>query len=371
MSKEIAEVIDLTEARFREVATSKIDYAAEKGFAMQILTSNSFLMKAAQNNSASLAQAITNVAAINLSLNPAKKEAYLLNRKIKIDGKFIDKICLEPSYMGLCKIATDSGAIEWVQAVVVYSNDTFVDHGPGLRPKHDFASFAKVEDRGDIVGVYCLAKTTKGDYLTETMRIDEVNDIMERSEAVKAYRKNNYGGGPWITDFVQQALKTVVRRAFKMWPKSDGMIDRMAEAVHISNENEGFEPLVSAPNLSEFTAEQKNYLDQLIESGDGLLMYVFAESFKADDANQGIWNNLYHSFEKGTKGKYQTVINTLVESGKNIFFDYISAIEENLGVDDSAIIELITELDSDTLKLIESRLNPEMIMDFNRLTTPH
>ena len=31
MSKEIAEVIDLTEARFREVATSRIDYAAEKG----------------------------------------------------------------------------------------------------------------------------------------------------------------------------------------------------------------------------------------------------------------------------------------------------------------------------------------------------
>ena len=59
MSKEIAKVIDLTEERFKQVATPAIQYEAEKGFAMQILTNNSYLMKVAQENNASLAQAIT------------------------------------------------------------------------------------------------------------------------------------------------------------------------------------------------------------------------------------------------------------------------------------------------------------------------
>jgi len=312
MSREIAEVINLTEERFKQVAPPAINYEAEKGFAMQILSNNTFLMKVAMEHNASLAQAITNVAAIGLSLNPAEKQAYLITRTVKEGNKWISKIFLEPSYMGLCKIATDSGSIEWVQADCVYANDKFMDRGVGEKPDHSYNAFSK--ERGDFVGVYCVAKTHTGDYLTTLMDKEAVDSVMERSEAVKAMKERNKGsGGPWISDFNQMAKKSVIRQAFKMWPRTN---ERAAEAVHMSNENEGFEPLQTSPEITDFTGDQKSYFDQLIEKGDPLGMYVFSCSFDLTDASSAgatIWVSLLHSFEKGSKGKYQALVHHLIK----------------------------------------------------------
>lgn len=349
MPKEIAEVINMTEERFRSVAPPAISYEAEKGFAMQALTNNGYLMKVAQENPASLAQAITNVAAIGLSLNPAEKQAYLIPRSIKEDGKWVSKVFLEPSYMGLCKLATDSGAIEWVQSNLVYGHDTFADNGPGERPTHSYNAFSK--DRGEFVGAYCVAKTASGDFLTTIMTAEEISGIMERSETVKKYRKeNNTGfGGPWITDFGEQAKKTVVRRAFKMWPQSTG--DRMAQAVHISNENEGFGPIVSSPEIRDFTADQKAFYDQLITENNSIGMYVFLRSIE-----EGAATSLYHSFPKGEKGRYQRIVDGLYKSGEASLREYTEQIID-AGDDDLRIKELLLELPDDAIALIEPKLS--------------
>jgi len=55
------------------------------------------------------------------------------------------------------------------------------------------------------------------------------------------------------------ALKTVIRQAFKTWPKTE-KLDRMAQAIELSNNNEGFEPLVTSPEMSQYTNEQKKAL---------------------------------------------------------------------------------------------------------------
>jgi len=358
MSNEIQKVIDITEERFKLVAPKSINYEAEKGFAMQILTNNSYLMKVALENNASLAQAITNVAAIGLSLNPAEKQAYLLSRTVNEDGKFVSKIFLEPSYIGLCKIATDSGSIEWVQADCVYANDSFMDKGVGEKPDHSYNAFGK--ERGDFVGVYCVAKTRTGDYLTTLMDSDEINSVMSRSEAVKAMRERNKGkGGPWVSDFKEMAKKTVIRNGFKTWPRTN---ERAFQAVHISNENEGFEPILSSPEINDFTGEQKSYYDQLITNNDSIGMYVLLTTVE-----ETVRNNLYHSFEKGTKGKYQRIVDDLYRKGAAQIMDCVTVIEENLGGDDSAVLEIIEGFDNDTLKIIEDRLNPEMVMEFNKV----
>ena len=198
-----------TKDRFLAIAPENMKFEAEKGFALQALKNNDSLAATVQNDIVSFQMAITNVAAIGLSLNPAEKLAYLLPRK--------GKVCLDVSYMGMMKLATDSGSIEWVQANMVCANDSFTDNGPGNRPDHSFNSFAKPSERGEWVGAYCVAKTPSGDYLTTTMTIDELKGIQARSEA---WKKNK---GPWITDFAEQCKKTVVRRAFKMWPRSTGM----------------------------------------------------------------------------------------------------------------------------------------------------
>ena len=133
-------------------------------------------------------------------------------------------------------------------------------------------------------------------------------------------------------------------------------------AVHISNENEGFEQILSSPEISNFTGDQKEYFDQLITKSDAIGMYVLL-----DTVEETVRNNLYHSFEKGTKGKYQKIVDELYRKGAAQITDCITVIEENLGGDDSAVLEIIEGFDNDTMTIIEGRLNPEMVMEFNKV----
>lgn len=358
MSNELAEVrydkvIDMTAERFTRNAPKHIRFENEKGFAIQLLQNNAYLMKVASNNPSSLQQAITNIAAIGLSLNPAKKQAYLITRTIKTaDGKFESRVFLEPSFSGLCDLATMSGAIEWVQAMVVRANDEFVDNGPGNRPTHKYNAFSK--DRGEFVGVYCVAKTKSGDFLTTLMSADDVHGIRERSEAVKSFRKNGTGnGGPWMTDFEEMAKKSVVRRAFKLWPHTTEL-ERLENAVALSNSNEGFEPIQTSPSLGQYTGEQKTYFDQLISKSDALEMFVFTKTL-----DESTFTNLYHSFEKGQKGKYQKIVDDLSQKGFAQMRDMAEQINEfaDDGRDD-AIAESIEVLSSDAIEHLVGLVTP-------------
>jgi recombination protein RecT len=370
MSNEIStwvDAIEKTRERFLQIAPTEMKFETEKGFAVQILKNNDYLMTVAQNHPNSLMQAVTNVAAIGLSLNPAEKQAYLISRTVKteIDRKTVyqSRIFLEPSYMGLIKLATDSGSIKWVQAYPVYSNDEFVFNGAGEKPSHKFNAFAK--DRGEFVGVYCVAKTADGDYLTAIMDSDQVNSVRDRSESWKAHVKDkSKNAGPWGSDFTEQAKKSVIRQAFKTWPRTS--LNRMATAVEISNDNEGFGPILTSPNLGDYTAEMKSYFDELIQKGDALRMFVF--QVKTNDQNESIFTNLYHSFEKGQKGKYQKVIDDLIARGYNIVSDIRVALNDAINIDDDqGVKENIIDFDKDTIDVILSGINPSIAAEIKKI----
>lgn len=208
------------------LADRSMNFEREAGFAIQILTANDYVAKLAANDRQSVVNAVTNIAAIGISLNPAKKQAYLVPRK--------GKICLDISYMGLIDLAIQSGSIMWAQADLVYSSDAFTLNGFDKPPTHSFNPFSK--DRGDIVGAYVVVKTHSGDYLTECMSREDIDAIKNRSESVKAGKSS-----PWDTDYGEMAKKTVVKRAYKYWPKSD----RLDEAIHHLN-TEGGEGLAMA-----------------------------------------------------------------------------------------------------------------------------
>ena len=73
------------ENSFQNVLVDKsINFEREAGFAIQILTSGDFIAKLAVGDRQSVVNAVTNIAAIGISLNPAKKQAYLVPRKGKI-----------------------------------------------------------------------------------------------------------------------------------------------------------------------------------------------------------------------------------------------------------------------------------------------
>ncbi|MDH0749487.1 recombinase RecT [Pseudomonas sp. GD03842] len=247
----IAQDIYSTRDSFSSVLTDRsLNFEREAEFAIQTITANDYSMKLATQNRQSVINAVTNIAAIGISLNPAKKQAYLVPR----DGK----ICLDISYIGLMDLAMATGAIRWAQAELVYASDSFSLNGFDKPPTHSYSPFSK--DRGEVVGVYVVVKTADGDYLTETMSIDEVNAIRDRSSAWRAY-VDKKKSCPWVTDPGEMAKKTCVKRAYKFWPKTE----RLEEAIHYLNTegNEGLQPLnkpVNDPDLA------RQWVDQAVNA---------------------------------------------------------------------------------------------------------
>lgn len=232
------------------LADEKINFQREAGFAIQLLRNNSYLCGIATKNAASLQDAVINIASIGISLNPADKHAYLVPR----DGK----VCLDLSYMGLLHIAIDSGSIQWGQCKIVYAQDSYESNGVDKAPTHKYNAFSK--DRGPIVGAYCTVKTAGGDYLTEEMDIEDIYRIRNRSAS---YKKKS---GPWVTDENEMIRKTVVKRAYKYWPKSD----RLNRAIDYSNTHgEGIdirnEQAQQAEKCVNLSAEQRSMINELLE----------------------------------------------------------------------------------------------------------
>ena len=229
MSNELAllsQAVYALRDNFTTVAVDRgINFDKEAGFALQILGSSDFMMRAAMGNRQSVENAITNVAAIGISLNPAKKQAYLVVRK--------SVVCLDISYMGLIDLAVASGSILWAQAAIVREHDNFVINGFDKPPTHGHDPFAGAEARGKIKGAYVVIKTPDGEYLTHTMDIDSIYSIRDRSEAWKAGQK-----GPWKSDEGEMIKKTVVKQAYKYWPKTDRS-GRVDEAIHHLNTEGG------------------------------------------------------------------------------------------------------------------------------------
>ncbi len=85
------------------------NFEREAGFAMQVLMASDYTLSVARGDPQSVIDAVSNVAAVGLSLNPAKKQAYLIPRAVRKGTK--PKIVLDISYIGLLDLAIMSGSI--------------------------------------------------------------------------------------------------------------------------------------------------------------------------------------------------------------------------------------------------------------------
>jgi recombination protein RecT len=228
----LTEAVYALRENFQTVAVDRgINFDKEAGFALQILGASDYMMSCAMANRQSVENAVTNIAAIGISLNPAKKQAYLVPRK--------GVICLDISYIGLIDLAVASGSILWAQANIVREHDNFVVNGFDKPPSHGHDPFAGAAARGAIKGAYVVVKTPDGEYLTHTMDIESIYAVRDRSES---WAKKK--AGPWATDEGEMIKKTVVKQAQKYWPKTERS-GRLDEAIHHLNTEggEGFESI--------------------------------------------------------------------------------------------------------------------------------
>ncbi len=222
----IKNAIDGAKDRFLGMKeAAELDWQAESLFALQACSKNEYAMKTAINNPLSLKMAMANVAAIGLTLNPARGLAYLVPRD--------NKIILDISYRGLIQLAVQAGTIKWAKAEIVHQNDTFEYLGVDEKPKHKFDPFG---DRGPMIGVYCVAKLADGSYLTEVMTLEQIEQVRKTSKAKK---------GPWVNWYEEMAKKTVIKRASKTWPQ---ISPQFVNAVQVLNEHEGLAEEYMAEN---------------------------------------------------------------------------------------------------------------------------
>lgn len=202
-------------------------FKRETAFVVQIMNKNEYLMNIARNKPQSFRDAVINSASIGLSLNPSAGLAYLVPRK--------NEVCLDISYMGLIKLAQDAGAVKDVKADIVYQNDEFMINGVFDEPTHKYNPFS---DRGNIVGAYVVARTIDDTYLTTVMDIKEINEIKESSESWKNPKSRAHS--PWFKHAGEMIKKTVIRRAYKMWPKTTNQ-NIIQKAINLSDDAQGIE----------------------------------------------------------------------------------------------------------------------------------
>lgn len=267
----IVEFVKQQEPLFCGALTEQtVTWAKESQFAIQYFQKNDFLAKTALSNPTSAQNAIINVAAIGITLNPASKLAYLVPR----DGM----VCLDISYIGLLHLAQSTGSIKWGQCKLVYSADTYESNGLDSAPTHKYNAFG---ERGEVVGGYCTVKTADGDYLTEEMSLSEIKAVEATSKA-----KN----GPWKTFWEEMARKTIVKRASKYWPKAQ----RLDNAIHLLNEDEGMhqEPVMPYKSEEDIREDERKRQQEIIEHVQALcddmakaetmddLKRIFADAYK-------------------------------------------------------------------------------------------
>jgi phage RecT family recombinase len=222
MSNLTRKTFEAIQPKFTELSNDQ-EFIKEVGFCLSIVKTTPQLQKATQE---SLLSAVYSVASVGLSLNPVKKEAYLVTRWNSRTRQTEAK--LEPSYQGLIKLVTDTGSVTNIYAHLVYEGDVFeVNLGTETSVKHQPQFKSK-----KIQLAYAVAVLPNGGKQVEVMPLDEIHEIRERSESFKAYRDKKIKSCVWTTDEGEMCRKTVLRRIVKYLPKS-AQWEKVAEAVKL------------------------------------------------------------------------------------------------------------------------------------------
>ena len=209
---------------FLEVSDEQV-YLKEIIFAKQAFDSNDALQKC---STASIRNAIVNIALTGATLNPVMQQAFLIPRK--------GKCCLDFSYRGLCKIAVDSESVYDIDATAVFEGDKFY-YEMGLNPVLTHVPVMHEKEKPPVVAAYAIATLFHG--IKKFVVLDR--------EKIDRARKSAQTKNVWDEHFDEMAKKTAVKLLYKLLPQSE----RMSVAVKALNEHEGINTVTNADKIQE------------------------------------------------------------------------------------------------------------------------
>lgn len=166
----------------------------------------------------SLIEALIDASQLGLEVSGATGGAYLV--------PYGQKATMIIGYRGMIDLARRSRQVKKIEAFAIYKNEPFrlFREGGELRVHHE----PNLDgcDEKDFRGACSVAVLSDGTTQVEYMSKKDIDAIRKRSRASS--------NGPWVTDYIEMAKKTAIRRLFKMLPISI----EIREAVEKSDREE-------------------------------------------------------------------------------------------------------------------------------------
>jgi recombination protein RecT len=220
------------QARQQEIAKALPGHITADKFIRTAMTAVALTRNIEKANAGSLLAACSKAAADGLILDG--REAALV---VDYNGD----VQYRPMMRGLLKLAYNSGQISKISVQIVCQADEFeyilgdderIVHKVNMR-----------QPRGEAYAVYATATLKDGAVIREVMTTEQINKIMARSDAYKAFKAGKIKSTPWSTDWEEMARKTVFRRLSKYLPSSSDR-DTLHSAAERLDDEFTFDPSI-------------------------------------------------------------------------------------------------------------------------------
>lgn len=195
---------------------------------------------------ATVAMSVYQAAELGLDLALGQGQAYLV--------PYGGACQLIIGYRGMVDIACRGGHIASIEARIVRPQDEFaLEYGTEPRIRHTPRSPKPNQPQDDIVGAYAIATRADGGRQFVFLWRDEINRVRQK-------------GGPWATNYAEMAMKTAVRRLWKLLPLS-AMGEAAKRAAEIDGEAEVIEMQYAEQRETARVAELDEVVPPLDEQG--------------------------------------------------------------------------------------------------------
>jgi phage RecT family recombinase len=256
-------------------AAALINWQKEAGFARQLVLKDERLLQADPD---SIKNAITNVAATGLTLNPIKQHAVILPRWN--DKKRSFEAQLVVMYRGLLWLAGQAG-VKDISIDVVYSADRYkaVRSSAGDTWEHEISRLPHDGISNKFELVYVGARMPGSTVMKlEQIPAEDIYRARDKSDSYLDKEGKVRKSSPWVQWFDEMAKKTGLKRAQKRW--EEAIIEatethewrRFQTAVAIDNAAEGVvktdpPPVVTTDDkpAEKLSMQQLTEIEKLVE----------------------------------------------------------------------------------------------------------